>query len=104
ADVVRLLLERGADRDAHDTRFDSTPLTFATVGSGERPRYSLDAAWVDTVRALLDAGASGVWITGKPPSDAVAALLQAHGITGDEEAEPSRQEAGARPPADPAAC
>ena len=36
AAVVRLLIEAGADVDSHDARFDSTPLAFATVGSGER--------------------------------------------------------------------
>ncbi len=36
AAVVRLLLDAGADVGARDTRFDGTPLAFATVGSGEQ--------------------------------------------------------------------
>ena len=36
AELVRLLIDAGADVDGRDARFDSTPLAFATVGSGER--------------------------------------------------------------------
>ena len=36
ADMVRLLLDAGADVDGRDVRFDATPLAFATVGSGEQ--------------------------------------------------------------------
>ncbi len=36
APTVRLLLERGADLEAPDTSWDSTPLGWAMVGSGER--------------------------------------------------------------------
>ena len=38
AETVRLLLDAGADVDARDDNFDSTPLAYATVGSGERRR------------------------------------------------------------------
>jgi ankyrin repeat protein len=57
ADTVRLLVERGADVEARDTSWDSPPLGWAVVGSGERPRKNPAADWVATVRALLDAGA-----------------------------------------------
>ena len=56
AEMARLLIDAGADVDARDSRFESTPLAFATVGSGEsagRP-----GNWVETVRLLIDAGAS----------------------------------------------
>ncbi len=84
AATVRILLDRGADVDARDGRFDSTPLAFATVGSGERPNASGD--WAETVRILLDAGAGreGAWITDKPPSPAVAGVLRAYGVREDE--------------------
>ena len=84
ATVVRLLLDSGADVDARDARFDSTPLAFATVGSGEQ--LGKPGNWIETVRLLLDADASrhDVWISGKPPSEEVIDLLQRYGITPDE--------------------
>ncbi len=87
AAIVRLLLDAGADVDARDTRFDSTPLAFATVGSGERAGKPGD--WLETVRLLIDAGASrqDVWISEKPPSEEVMDLLQRCGINPDEPAE-----------------
>ncbi|HEY7431279.1 MAG TPA: ankyrin repeat domain-containing protein [Streptosporangiaceae bacterium] len=96
APTVRLLLARGAEVDARDARFDATPLAFATVGSGERGDARGD--YRGTVTALLGAGAArhGVWITGKPPSDAVATLLRRYGI-GEDQAEPAPQ-----PPPSPA--
>lgn len=83
ADIVRLLLERGADVDAHDGEWNSTPLAFATVGSGERVRQEGD--WITTAQTLLDAGASkeGCWVQGKPPNEGVADLLHAYGIVAD---------------------
>jgi ankyrin repeat protein len=89
--VVRLLLEAGADADARDTRFDSTPLAFATVGSGEQAGKPGD--WTETVRLLIEVGASrhGVWISGKPPSEEVIGLLQRYGIAPDE---PADQQSG----------
>ena len=86
AEGVRLLLAAGAEVDARDARFDATPLAFATVGSGEQEGEPGD--WVATVRVLLDAGASrlDVWVTGKPPSAAVADLLRGYGITPEQPA------------------
>jgi ankyrin repeat protein len=81
AAAVRVLLGAGAEVDARDERFESTALTFATVGSGERAGKPGD--WTETVRWLIEAGAirDGVWITGKPPSEEVADLLMHYGIT-----------------------
>jgi ankyrin repeat protein len=88
ADVVRLLIDAGADVDGRDDRFDSTPLAFATVGSGERAERPGD--WIEVVRLLVDAGASrdGVWVGGKPPSEEVADLLLGYGIAPDDEDDP----------------
>lgn len=90
ANAVRLLLAAGAELDARDTRFDATPLAFATVGSGEQDGEPGD--WVATVHLLLEAGADrrDVWITDKPPSRRVAQLLDGYGLgpaqgCGDEE-------------------
>lgn len=83
--TVRLLLDRGAEIDARDANFDATPLAFATVGSGESS--DIDRDWVATVRFLLDAGATpdGVWLSGgKAPSEDVAEVLRAYGITEEE--------------------
>ncbi|HEY2640365.1 MAG TPA: ankyrin repeat domain-containing protein [Streptosporangiaceae bacterium] len=84
AAVVRLLLEAGADVDARDGRFEGTPLAFATVGSGEQVGKPGD--WAETVRLLIDAGASRqyVWVSGKPPSEEITDVLQRYGITPDE--------------------
>ena len=81
--VVRLLLDAGADVGARDDRFGATPLAFATVGSGERD--GKPGSWIETVRLLVEAGASrqGVWISGKPPSEEVMDLLRGYGITPD---------------------
>jgi ankyrin repeat protein len=85
AGTVRLLLERGADLEARDTTWDSTPLGWAAVGSGERPANDPDADWVETVRTLLAHGASTDGITlsaddPKQPSPDVGGLLRAHGV------------------------
>jgi ankyrin repeat protein len=95
AEVVRLLIDAGAEVDARDARFDATALAYATVGSREQAGKPGD--WIQTVRLLIDAGASrdGVWISGKPPSEEVMDLLRSYGITpdgspeaeGDEETE-----------------
>lgn len=99
ADVVRVLLGHGATVDARDAHWDSTPLGFATVGSGEHPAHRPGADWPGVVRALLAAGAerADVWIEEKPPSEEVAAVLAEYGITGPNETE--EPEPG---PADPA--
>ena len=88
--TVRLLLERGADIEARDTAWNSTPLEWAIVGSGMRLGHDPDPDWPATVRVLLDAGASAAGIVlspddPKPPSPEVAALLRTRGIP-DEEA------------------
>jgi ankyrin repeat protein len=85
ADVVRLLIDAGADVHARDTRFDSTPLAYAAVGSGEHAGQG--GNWLETVRLLVAAGASrdGVWISDKPPSEELISLLHAYGITPDDE-------------------
>ena len=98
ADMVRLLIDAGADVDGRDVRFDSTPLTFATVGSGEHA--GPPANWTEVVRLLIDAGASrdGVWIGGKPPSAEVAELLRDYGISPEDEPAPEPDdEDGPRP-------
>jgi ankyrin repeat protein len=87
ADVTRLLLSRGANLGSRDTTWQSTPLEWAAVGSGERPRDNPRPDWPATVRALLDAGASARDVglspdDPKPPSPEVAALLRAHGAGG----------------------
>jgi ankyrin repeat protein len=81
AGAVRLLLDRGADLEARDAHWDSTPLDWAAVGSGERPAGHPRPDWVATVQALLEAGASTAGITLSPdepkqPSPEVAALLR----------------------------
>ena len=87
AEVVALLIERGADLEARDTRWEGQPLHWALVGSGETPDSAPTADWVATVRILLDAGAPVGDITldpddPKPPSPAVRDLLRARRITG----------------------
>jgi ankyrin repeat protein len=99
--VVRLLLKAGADVDARDGRFDSTPLAFATVGS--RELASRPGDWTGTVRLLIEAGASrtNVWVSGKPPSEEISGLLQHYGITPhepepvDEQSDREAEEPGA---------
>ena len=82
ADAVRLLLGRGADLEARDAIWDSIPLDWACVGSGERPATSPRPDWIATVQALLEAGSSTEGITISPdepkqPSPEVAARLRA---------------------------
>ena len=93
---LRVLLAAGAEVDARDEQFESTALTFAAVGSGERAGQPGD--WTAAVRLLIKAGASrdGVWVTGKPPSEEVADLLTHYGITPGEPAEPA-EPAGSPP-------
>jgi ankyrin repeat protein len=85
ADMVRLLIDAGADVDGRDARFDGTPLAFATVGSGERA--GRPGNWIEVVRSLVDVGASrdDVWISDKPPSEEVIDLLRGYGINPDDE-------------------
>jgi ankyrin repeat protein len=81
ADAARLLLGRGADLEARDATWDSPPLDWAAVGSGERPATNARPDWIATVQALLEAGASTDSITLSPdepkqPSPEVATLLR----------------------------
>lgn len=93
AQTVRLLIDRGADIDAREERFDSTPLTFATVGSRERRNHAgATGDWVATVQALIDGGATrdGVWLVAdKAPSDEIAALLRSYGLEPKRVEEPT---------------
>jgi len=90
ADTVTLLLDHGADLSARDTRWQSQPLAWALVGSGEDPNWAPEPDWVRTVSQLLDAGASLDGITLDPdepkqPSAEVLELLRARGLTGETE-------------------
>jgi hypothetical protein len=99
AEVVGLLLARGADLDGPDRQWGATALAWASVGSGERPRHAPDGDWPATVRLLVDAGArrAGAWVAGKPPNDEVAAVLAGYGI-----GEPDEQPPPVPAPATPA--
>ncbi|HEX9527450.1 MAG TPA: hypothetical protein VF951_08125 [Streptosporangiaceae bacterium] len=92
AATVGVLLGAGADIDARDDRFDSTPLAFATVGSREQAGRPGD--WITTIRLLIEAGAAreGVWIPGKPPSEEVMDLLRRYGISPSDSAEPQPED------------
>jgi ankyrin repeat protein len=86
--VVRLLLDRGADIEARDATWNSTPLDWAVVGSGQRPAGHPSPDWIATVQTLLEAGASAEDITlppddPKPPSPEVAVLLRRHGVASE---------------------
>jgi ankyrin repeat protein len=91
AETVSRLLARGADLSARDTRWQSPPLEWALVGSGEVPDSAPAPDWVATVTLLLDAGASLEGITLNPdepkqPSAAVLELLRSRGLAGDTQA------------------
>ncbi|HVA22073.1 MAG TPA: ankyrin repeat domain-containing protein [Candidatus Micrarchaeia archaeon] len=91
AETVGLLLARGADLSARDTRWHSQPLGWALVGSGETPDSAPAPDWVATVSLLIDAGASLEGITFDPdepkqPSAAVLELLRSRGLAGDAQA------------------
>lgn len=81
-DVVRLLIDQGADIEAPDATWQSSPLVWASVGSGFKLGHAADPDWVATVQALIDRGASleNAWVPGKPPSAEVAELLIAHSV------------------------
>lgn len=87
AATVAMLLAHGADLSARDTRWQSQPLEWALVGSGEAPASAPSPDWPETVALLLDAGASPDGITLKPdepkqPSAAVLELLRSRGCLG----------------------
>ncbi len=91
APTVGLLLTRGADLSARDTQWQSQPLEWALVGSGEAPDSAPAPDWVATVTLLLDAGASLAGITVNPddpkqPSAAVLELLRSRGLDADTRA------------------
>ncbi len=90
-ETVRLLLAHGADLSVRDTRWQSQPLEWALVGSGEVPDSAPAPDWVATVTLLLDAGASLDGITLNPdepkrPSAAVLELLRSRGQAADKQA------------------
>ena len=90
AETVELLLDHGADVGARDARWQSQPLEWALVGSGEAPAKAPAPDWLATVRLLLDAGASLEGITFDPnedkqPSAAVLELLRSRGLVGETE-------------------
>lgn len=85
AATVALLLDRGADLSARDTRWRAQPLEWALVGSGEAPHSAPEPDWLATVTLLLDAGAPFDGITfdpqdGKPPSAAVIELMRSRAL------------------------
>ena len=85
AETVALLLDRGADLRARDSSWESRPLEWALVGSGESPSSAPAPDWVATVTLLLDAGAPLEGVTFNPdepkqPSAAVVELLRARGL------------------------
>jgi ankyrin repeat protein len=89
--TVALLLAHDADLTARDLRFNSQPLDWALVGSGEAPDSAPTPDWVATVTLLLDAGASLDEIAvdpdeAKPPSTAVLELLRSRGVAVDTDA------------------
>jgi ankyrin repeat protein len=88
AETVALLLARGATLRARDTSWQSQPLEWALVGSGEVPDSVPAPDWVATVTLLLDAGATLDEIVLDPdepkqPSVAVLELLRARGLAAD---------------------
>ncbi|HYK33427.1 MAG TPA: ankyrin repeat domain-containing protein [Streptosporangiaceae bacterium] len=89
ADIARLLLERGADVNARDERWDSTPMVWAMIGSSERPTGNPSPDWPATVEIMANAGASFDGITlspddDHPPSPAVVELLRRYGVEGEQ--------------------
>jgi ankyrin repeat protein len=87
AATVELLLAHGADSAARDSRWNSRPLDWALVGSGEEPASAPAPDWVATAAALLDAGASLDQLPDpddpKQPSAAVLDLLRSRGLGGE---------------------
>ena len=91
SETVALLLERGADLTARDTRWQSQPLEWALVGSGEAPRQRP----VARLGGDRDAAARRRRLAGrshlgpddpKQPSAAVLELLRSRGFATDTEA------------------
>ena len=85
ADAVKRLLAAGAPVDVDDSHWHSTPLEWALIGSGEHRPTNPTPNWAETVRVLLDAGASTSRLDLDPqdphyPSPEVVELLRARGI------------------------
>lgn len=88
-ELVRLLIDAGADLEARDTTWNDTPLGWAIVGSGfgrsdANSRHNPNANFVATVRILIEAGASLKDVRpgpDKPPSQEVIELLLGYGIS-----------------------
>jgi ankyrin repeat protein len=93
AATVEQLLAAGAPLEARDSTWNSTPIGWALVGSGERPALNPAPDWLMTVRILLDDGAATDEITldpedPKPPSPEVADLLRSRGLAAPVSAGP----------------
>ncbi|MGZ4304766.1 MAG: ankyrin repeat domain-containing protein [Solirubrobacteraceae bacterium] len=91
--AVNQLLAAGAPIDAHDSTWDSPPLVWALVGSGERRAPNPTPDWLQTVTILLDAGAQTAQVKldhDDPiqPSPEVVELLRARGIVPAENTRP----------------
>ena len=89
AAIARLLVERGADVEARDERWDSPPLVWAIIGSSEKPTGNPGPDWPAVVEILANAGASfdGIALSpddDHPPSPAVVELLRRYGVEGDQ--------------------
>ncbi|MGI8571403.1 MAG: ankyrin repeat domain-containing protein [Solirubrobacteraceae bacterium] len=86
AETVRLLLDRGAAVTARDLRWESMPLEWGCIGSGEKPDDVPAPNWPAVVRMMIDAGSpldevSPSFDQPKPPSPEIAELLRNHGVT-----------------------
>jgi ankyrin repeat protein len=76
ADLVRLLLDRGANPDSRDRCYNATPVQWALMG---HPRWGHpEGRWAEVVETLLARGATvqGAWL---PDDGAIADLLAAAG-------------------------
>jgi ankyrin repeat protein len=89
ASAARLLIDRGADIEAPDGRWESPPIVWAIIGSSEKHTPNPSPDWPATVGMLLEAGASVEGITispddDHPPSPAVAQLLRQYGVRDEQ--------------------
>jgi Ankyrin repeat len=80
-DVVRLLLDRGADIDAPDPTWRTSALIWASVGSGLRLGHAPDpTGWPQRSAHPRGAPHWDASVAGKPPSSEVAELLAAYAV------------------------